>query len=96
MPIFTDAAIVGAPAWLADEVPYTIKTIAASLRRQGLRAKAVRKFRPVSYREHGLPVSEKLLKQDFYASGPNQTWAGDITYLHTDEDWQYLALVSDL
>lgn len=33
-----------------------------------------------SYREHGLPVSENLLKQDFYASGPNQKWAGDITY----------------
>lgn len=47
----------GAPR-LADELPrYNIKAIAASLRRQGLRAKAARKFRPVSYREHGLPVS---------------------------------------
>lgn len=70
----------GAPR-LAEELPeYNIKTIAASLRRQGLRAKATRKFSPVSYREHGLPVSENLLKQDFYASGPNQKWAGDITY----------------
>ncbi|PAB40075.1 transposase, partial [Klebsiella pneumoniae] len=50
--------------------------MAASLRRQGLRAKASRKFSPVSYREHGLPVSENLLKQDFYASGPNQKWVG--------------------
>jgi len=60
---------------------YNIRTIAASLRRQGLRAKAARKFRPVSYRKHGLPVSENLLKQDFYASRPNQKWAGDITYV---------------
>ncbi|EFQ0523002.1 hypothetical protein GW126_18565, partial [Shigella flexneri] len=37
------------------------------------------------YRAHGLPVSENLLEQDFYASGPNQKWAGDITYLRTDE-----------
>lgn len=29
---------------------------------QGLRAKAARKFSPVSYREHGLPESENLLK----------------------------------
>jgi transposase InsO family protein len=73
----------GAPR-LADELTeYNIKTIAASLRRQGLRAKAARKFSPVSYRAHGLPVSENLLKQDFYASGPNQKWAGDITYLRT-------------
>ncbi|MFB4895413.1 IS3 family transposase [Enterobacter hormaechei subsp. hoffmannii] len=86
----------GAPR-LADELPeYNVKTIAASLRRQGLRAKATRKFSPVRYREHGLPVSENLLKQDFYASGPNQKWAGDITYLRTDEGWLYLAVVIDL
>lgn len=86
----------GAPR-LADELPeYNMKTIAASLRRQGLRAKASRKFSPVSYREHGLPVSENLLKQNFIASGPNQKWAGDITYLRTDEGWLYLAVVIDL
>ncbi|HBZ7882263.1 TPA: IS3 family transposase [Klebsiella pneumoniae] len=94
---FTDAKQrYGAPR-LADELPaYNIKTIAASLRRQGLRAKAARKFSPVSYREHGLPVSENLLKQVFFASGPNQKWAGDITYLRTDEGWLYLAVVIDL
>lgn len=36
---------------------FNVKTVAASLRRQALRAKASRKFIPVSYREHGLPVS---------------------------------------
>ncbi len=66
---------------LADELPeFNIKTIAASLRRQGLRAKASRKFSPASYRAHGLPVLENLLEQDFSASGPNQKWVGDITY----------------
>ncbi|EOK6946915.1 IS3-like element ISEc16 family transposase [Escherichia coli] len=86
----------GAPR-LADELPeFNIKTIAASLRRQGLRAKASRKFSPVSYRAHGLPVLENLLEQDFSASGPNQNWAGDITYLRTDEGWLYLAVVIDL
>ncbi|ESH32793.1 IS3 transposase [Salmonella enterica subsp. enterica serovar Derby] len=73
-----------------------MKTVAASLRRQGLRAKASRRFRPVSYRKHGLPVSENLLKQDFYTSGPNQKWVGDITYLRTGEGWLYLAVVIDL
>lgn len=68
---------------------FNVKTVAASLH---LRAKASRKFSPVSYRAHGLPVSENLLEQDFYASGPNQKWAGDITYLRTDEagcTWQW-------
>ncbi|EON5251009.1 IS3-like element IS3H family transposase, partial [Shigella sonnei] len=90
----------GAPR-LTDELRaqgyhFNVKTVAASLRRQGLRAKASRKFSPVSYRAHGLPVSENLLEQDFYASGPNQKWAGDITYLRTDEGWLYLAVVIDL
>ncbi|ELW4722421.1 IS3 family transposase [Salmonella enterica] len=90
----------GAPR-LTDELraqgyQFNVKTVAASQRRQGLRAKASRRFRPVSYREHGLPVSENLLKQDFYASGPNQKWVGDITYLRTGEGWLYLAVVIDL
>ncbi|MGS0118410.1 IS3 family transposase, partial [Escherichia coli] len=79
----------------AQGYPFNVKTVAASLRRQGLRAKASRKFSPVCYRAHGLPVSENLLEQDFYASGPNQKWAGDITYLRTDEGWLYLAVVID-
>ncbi len=58
---------------LAEELPeYNTKTIAASLCRQRLRAKASRKFSPISYREHGLSASDNLLKQDFNASGPNQ------------------------
>lgn len=90
----------GAPR-LTDELraqgyQFNVKTVAASLRRQGLRAKASRRFRPVSYRKHGLPVSENLLKQDFYTSGPNQKWVGDITYLRTGEGWLYLAVVIDL
>lgn len=85
----------GAPR-LADELPvYNVKTIAASLRRQGLRAKVSCRFSPVSYREHGLPVSENLLNQNFCASGRNRKWAGDITYLRTDEGWLYLAVVID-
>ncbi len=98
---FSDAKqCYGAPR-LTDELRvqgyrFNVKTVATSLRRQGLRAKASRKFSPVSYREHGLPVSENLLKQDFYASGPNQKWVGDITYLRTGEGWLYLAVVIDL
>ncbi|EDV5316248.1 transposase, partial [Salmonella enterica subsp. enterica] len=49
----------GAPR-LTDELHaqgyrFNVKTVAASLRRQGLRAKVSRKFSPVSYCEHGLP-----------------------------------------
>lgn len=72
----------------------SIKTMATILRGQGLRVKASRRFSPVSYREHGLPISENLLKQDFYASGPNQKCVGNITYLtpvKTGFIWQWLS-----
>lgn len=55
------------------------------MQRQGLRAKAVRKFKATTNSRHLLPVAENLLKQDFTASAPNQKWVGDITYLHTEE-----------
>ncbi len=88
----------GAPR-LTDELraqgyPFNVKTVAASLRRQGLRAKASRKFSPVSYRAHGLPVSENLLEQG--TAIMNQKWAGDITYLRRMKAGLYLAVVIDL
>ena len=36
------------------------------------------------------------MQQDFTASGPNQKWAGDITYVWTREGWVYLAVIIDL
>src|SRR5574343_1526667 len=75
---------------------YDLKTIAASLKRQGLVAKAARKFKATTNSKHNLPVFDNLLQQDFSASAPNQKWAGDITYIWTREGWVYLAVIIDL
>lgn len=72
------------------------RQVAESLRRQGLRAKAARKFKATTNSNHSLPVAENLLQQDFRAQRPNQVWVGDITYIDTDEGWLYLAVVLDL
>ena len=72
------------------------KTVADSLRRQGLRAKGARKFKATTNSKHSLPVAPNLLQQDFSADAPNQKWVGDITYLWTDEGWLYLAVMLDL
>lgn len=72
------------------------RQVAQSLRRQGLRAKAARKFKATTNSNHSLPVAENLLQQDFTAQRPNQVWVGDITYIATDEGWLYLAVVMDL
>lgn len=75
---------------------YDRKTVAKSLQRQGLRAKAAKKFKVTTDSTHGKPVAENLLNQDFTATSPNEKWCGDITYLWTDEGWMYLAVVIDL
>ncbi|MGH9510474.1 MAG: IS3 family transposase, partial [Terriglobales bacterium] len=72
------------------------RQVAESLRRQGLRAKAARKYKATTNSAHSLPVAQNLLQQDFTAQRPDQVWVGDITYLGTDEGWLYLAVVLDL
>lgn len=75
---------------------YNRKTVAASLKRQGLRARAARKFKVTTDSGHDRPVAPNLLQQDFTAPAPNQKWVGDITYLATGEGWLYLAVILDL
>ncbi len=41
------------------------------------------------------PAPDRLAR-DFTATGPNQRWVSDITYVATDEGWLYLAVVVDL
>lgn len=85
----------GAPR-LRHELRRGRRQVADSLRRQGLRAKAARKYKATTNSNHTLPVAENLLQQDFSAAQPNQVWVGDITYIGTDEGWLYLAVVLDL
>lgn len=90
----------GAPGLTRDlqdqEESYNQKTVAASMRRQGLRAKAAKKFKATTNSNHTLPVAPNLLRQNFMATAPNQKWVGDITYLWTTEGWVYLAVIIDL
>jgi putative transposase len=87
----------GAPR-LTDELraqgyPFNVKTVAASLRRQGLRK------RPPGSSNRSLrtrPVCVKICWKRILRQWPEQKWAGDITYLRTDEGWLYLAVVIDL
>ena len=75
---------------------YNRKTVAASMKRQGLVAKAAKKYKATTDSDHNLPVAPNLLEQNFTAEAPNQKWVCDITYLWTGEGWLYLAVVLDL
>jgi transposase InsO family protein len=62
----------------------------------GLRCKQKRKFRATTDSKHAFPVAENLLHQQFEATGPNEIWLSDITYIPTEEGWLYLAAHKDL
>lgn len=61
-----------------------------------VQAKQKKKFKATTNSKHNLPVSPNLLKRKFAVLQPNMTWVGDITYIWTEEDWMYLAVVIDL
>ena len=89
----------GAPrvhAQLRRERPVSRKTVARSMRRQGLFAHAPRRFRKTTDSNHAAPIAPNVLQRDFTAQAPNVKWAGDITYIETACGWLYLAVVLDL
>jgi putative transposase len=70
--------------------------VAKRMKLMKLIAKTKKKFRITTDSKHSLPVSPNLLERDFSTKGINQKWVGDITYVHTQEGWLFLATVIDL
>jgi putative transposase len=66
------------------------------MRENGLRARQKRRFKRTTDSHHAWPVAPNLLDQDFTATGPDEKWGADISYVWTREGWLYLAVVIDL
>jgi transposase InsO family protein len=67
------------------------------MQEHGIRARGKRRFRVVTTdSRHDLAIAPNHLNRNFTVSAPNQAWAGDITYIATDEGWLFLAVVIDL
>jgi len=82
---------------LADDgFPAGVGRIKRLRKQMGIRCKQTRKFKATTNSNHGLPVAENLLNQDFRTDRPNQVWVTDITYIPTHEGWLYLAGIKDL
>lgn len=72
------------------------ETVRKVMNENGLRSRTKRKFVVTTDSAHGQPVAQNLLDRDFQATGPNQKWTADITYIDTGAGWLYLAVVMDL
>jgi putative transposase len=66
------------------------------MRENGLQALQRRRFKRTTDSEHAWPIAPNVIDQDFTATGPNEKWGVDISYLWTREGWLYLAVVIDL
>lgn len=73
-----------------------VKTVARSLRRQGLEGVSPRRFRPVTtlpgVSTHHIP---DRVERAWDRGRLDAVWISDITYLHTGEGWLYLCVVRD-
>ena len=66
------------------------------MHRMGLKVTQRVAYKVTTKRKHNDTVADNLLNQNFNPLGPNQIWAGDVTYCRTGEGWMYLAVVMDL
>ena len=80
-----------AAGWVVSE-----KTVAGSMRRQGLVARKVKRRKGTTRQDPSAPKFPDLLRRDFTAAAPNLRWCGDITEIPTAAGKLYLATVIDL
>lgn len=66
------------------------------MQRHCIRARGKRRLKVTTDSRHDLPISPNLLNREFTVTQPDKVWAGDITYIATDEGWLFLAVVIDL
>lgn len=71
-------------------------TVQTLRQKHGIRARGKRRFKVTTDSQHDLPIAPNLLDRQFTVATPDTVWAGDITYIATDEGWLFLAVVIDL
>ena len=81
---------------LANGVRVGKERIQRLMQLHGIKARGKRKYVVTTDSKHNLPIAPNLLNREFHPAQPDMVWAGDITYIQTDEGWLYLAAVIDL
>jgi transposase InsO family protein len=72
------------------------KRVERLMREKGLQGAQKRRFRCTTDSRHNLPIAPNELNRSFDPERADRVWAGDVTYIATDEGWLYLAVILDL
>jgi transposase InsO family protein len=72
------------------------KRVERLMRENQLVGRSKRRFRRTTDSNHPNPIAPNVVARRFEPSGPNEVWAGDVTYVATDDGWAYLAVLLDL
>ena len=73
--------------------------VARLMKKEGIASDAIKKFKiQTTDSNHDLPIAERLFETESAdcIMAPNQVWAGDITYIATEEGWLFLAVFLDI
>ncbi|MBU2960310.1 DDE-type integrase/transposase/recombinase [Citreicella sp. C3M06] len=66
------------------------------MRENGISVERNKRFNAFTDSNHRFNIAPNLLDRDVSADCPNQTWAGDISDVCTQEGWLYLAVILEL
>ena len=80
----------------ADGVHIGRKRVARLMRAAGLQGVSRRKSHRTTRRDPAAAPAPDLVGRDFAATGPDQRWVADITYIPTWAGFLYLAVVLDV
>lgn len=71
-------------------------TVARIMKKNGIRSKAVKKFKVTTDSNHSYKVAGNILARNFIQLELNRVWVSDITYIRVGQKWYYLTVVMDL
>ena len=80
----------------AEGVLVTRKTVASTMREEGLVARTKQRFHPTTDSRHDDPIAPNLLEREFSREAKNEVWVTDVTAIWTAEGWLFLAVMLDL
>jgi putative transposase len=78
---------------LAEGLACGLHKVERLMRQNALRARPRRRGLPKDRAAREAAVAQNVLDRAFEASGPNQKWIADFTYVWTAEGWLYVAAV---